>query len=43
MDEIMTQEGLPHEFHVTPNIGHWYPDYLAERIDQAITHIRGGN
>lgn len=43
MDEIMTQEGLPHEFFITPNIGHWYPDDLAERIDRAILHIRGGS
>lgn len=41
MDEIMTQEGLPHEFFVTPNIGHWYPEDLPERIDRAIAHIRG--
>jgi predicted esterase len=43
MDEIMTQEGLPHEFFVTPNVGHWYPDDLPLRIDRAITHIRGGD
>ena len=43
MDEIMTQEGLPHEFFVTPNIGHWYPEDLAARIDRAIAHIRSGN
>jgi predicted esterase len=40
MDEVMTEEGLPHEFHITPNIGHWYPDDLGERIDRAIAHIR---
>lgn len=39
MDEILTREGLPHEFYVTPNIGHWYPEDLAERIDRAINHI----
>jgi hypothetical protein len=39
MDEILTQEGLPHEFYVTPNIGHWYPEDLSERIDRAINHI----
>jgi predicted esterase len=43
MEEIMTQEGLPLEFYVTPNIGHWYPEDLAERIDQAIAHIRSGD
>jgi acetyl esterase/lipase len=43
MEEIMREEGLPLEFFVTPNIGHWYPEDLAQRIDQAITHIRAGN
>lgn len=41
IDEVLTQEGLPHEFHITPNIGHWYPEDLGERIDRAIAHIRG--
>jgi len=39
MDEILTQEGLVHEFYVTPNIGHWYPEDLPNRIDRAINHI----
>lgn len=39
MDAILTQEGLPHEFSVTPNIGHWYPKDLSERIDRAINQI----
>jgi predicted esterase len=41
MAEIMKAEGLDHEFIVTPNIGHWYPDNLAELIDAAIAHILG--
>jgi len=43
MADIMKAEGLPLVVHVTPDIGHWYPDDLAELIDQAITHIRGGS
>jgi hypothetical protein len=42
MVDIMEEAGLEHEFHITPDIGHWYPDDLAERIDRAIAHIRGG-
>jgi hypothetical protein len=42
MAEIMEQVDLPHEFHVTPNVGHWYPDDLGGRIDRAIAHIRAG-
>jgi predicted esterase len=33
--------GLDCVFEVTPNIGHWYPDDLAERIDRGIEHILG--
>ncbi len=40
MAEIFQKEGLPHQFIVTPNIGHWYPTDLDEKIDQAIDHIR---
>ena len=40
MAVIMKAQGLPHEFIVTPNIGHWYPENLAELIDTAIAHIR---
>jgi len=40
MVRIMKEEGLDLEFIVTPNIGHWYPENLAEMIDAAITHIR---
>jgi len=41
MADIMKEAGLPLEFHITPDIGHWYPDDLAARIDDAIAHIRG--
>jgi predicted esterase len=41
MAEIMNEVGLPLEFHITPDIGHWYPADLAARIDEAITRIRG--
>lgn len=41
MKEIMTSVGLPLEFVVTPNTGHWYPEDLAEKIDAALKHIRG--
>jgi len=43
MVDIMEEVGLAHEFHITPDIGHWYPDDLAERIDRAIAHIRAGD
>jgi predicted esterase len=42
MARIMKEEGLDLEFIVTPNIGHWYPENLAEMIDTAIKHIFGG-
>ncbi len=42
MAEIMEEQELPHEFIVTPNIGHWYPENLAEMIDSAIRHILEG-
>ncbi|KPK63610.1 hypothetical protein AMJ83_06185 [candidate division WOR_3 bacterium SM23_42] len=40
MVETFKAEGLPHQFIVTPNIGHWYPEDLDEKIDGAIDHIR---
>ncbi|UCE40901.1 MAG: hypothetical protein JSV17_15875 [Candidatus Aminicenantes bacterium] len=43
MAEIMKAQGLAHEFIVTPNIGHWYPENLAEMIDEAIAHIQKKN
>ena len=39
MVAIMEAEGLDHEFVITPNIGHWYPDNLSQLIDAAIAHI----
>jgi predicted esterase len=42
MADIMKEQGVPLVFHVFPDIGHWYPEDLAERIDGAIAHIRGG-
>jgi predicted esterase len=39
MAEIMKAQGFPLEFIVTPDIGHWYPENLAEMIDTAINHI----
>jgi predicted esterase len=36
---IFSQQGLQYQFAVTPNIGHWYPKDLGERIDQALLHI----
>lgn len=42
MARILEEAGLPHEFHVAPNAGHWYPDDLGDRIDRAVVHIRGG-
>lgn len=42
MVEIMKAEGLPHEFFIAPNTGHWFPDDFAARLDRAIAHIREG-
>ena len=38
---LMEQEGLPCEFIVTPDIGHWYPEDLGRQIDQAVSRILG--
>jgi hypothetical protein len=35
----MALEGFPCDFVVTPDIGHWYPDDLDNRIDQAVRYI----
>jgi predicted esterase len=32
-------QGLQYQFVVTPNIGHWYPEDLGDKIDQALLHI----
>lgn len=39
MVKTFMQEGLQYQFVVTPNIGHWYPEDLGEKIDQALLHI----
>lgn len=39
MDTMLTAAGLPHQFDVTPNIGHWFPEDIDERIDRAIEFI----
>jgi len=31
--------GLATEFHITPNIGHWYPKDFEQLLDRAIGHI----
>ena len=38
--KLFEQEGLPHQFEITPNIGHWIPEDLDKKIDWAIAHIR---
>ena len=43
MARIFDDEDFPLEFFVTPNIGHWYPEDMEARIDQAINFIRNGN
>jgi acetyl esterase/lipase len=40
MAEIFRKEGLQYQFILTPNIGHWIPKDLGDKIDQAIRHIR---
>jgi predicted esterase len=42
--ERLEKGGLTVEFHLTPNIGHWYPKEFATLLDQAIALILpGGN
>ncbi len=42
MAGILESTRFPHEFIVTPDVGHWIPDNLGEMIDGAIVLIRGG-
>lgn len=42
MASLLENARFPHEFVVTPNVGHWIPDNLNEMIDRAVEHIRGG-
>ena len=39
MATLMELESFPCEFIVTPDIGHWYPEDLAHKIDQAVAHV----
>ena len=40
MAEVFKTVDIPHQFIVTPNIGHWFPEDLQNKIDEAIEHIR---
>ncbi len=40
MVEVLRAVGLQYQFMVTPNIGHWFPEDLDIKIDNAIDHIR---
>ena len=40
MAEAFESEGLPCEFIVTPNVGHWFPQDFGAQVDKAIGHIR---
>jgi predicted esterase len=40
MVEVFESEKFPLQFVVTPNIGHWFPEDIEVKIDQAIDHIR---
>jgi hypothetical protein len=39
MSGLLTEAGIDHQFVITPNIGHWYPDDLEARIDEAVEFI----
>jgi dipeptidyl aminopeptidase/acylaminoacyl peptidase len=39
MVEVLKAAGFPYRFVVTPNIGHWFPQDLDKKIDDAISHI----
>ena len=40
MAEVFKTVDIPHQFIVTPDIGHWFPKDLSEKIDEALDHIR---
>lgn len=40
MAAVFKTVDIPHQFIVTPNIGHWFPENLDNIIDEAIEHIR---
>lgn len=39
MADLLEETGFDHHFFVTPNIGHWFPEDMNVRIDQALEHI----
>ncbi len=36
---LFDQASLVHRYVTIPNLGHWYPDDFAERLDAAVAHI----
>ncbi len=40
MVEVFESAGFPLRFVVTPNIGHWFPEDIEIKIDQAVDYIR---
>jgi predicted esterase len=42
MAQLLKEIDFPHQFVVTPDVGHWIPDNLGELVDSAIEHIVGG-
>jgi predicted esterase len=40
MVDLFRAEGLPCQFEVTPDVGHWIPDDIGARIDEALADIR---
>jgi predicted esterase len=40
MAEVFKSEEFPLQFMIAPNIGHWFPEDIDVKIDQAIDHIR---
>ena len=39
MAELLEKSGFEYQFVVTPDIGHWFPDDLDTKIDEAIKYI----
>jgi hypothetical protein len=42
MNEILKTVNFPCEFIITPDIGHWFPEDLDNKIDNAIDFILKG-
>jgi len=40
MVELLKSTGFEYQFIVTPNIGHWFPEDIDVKIDEAIKHIQ---